>query len=911
MKAGHLFITLLLLFFVKTGNTQVLLTADLNSNAGEMKNIAAGLLHPGREGKPHDSLYCDIFKPLKLKFVRTQYYDVAKKMSPAATIVITIGSRVWSTSDPSPLEQPNEFIEAVKSRIQDDIDNNRTIIYDFWNEPDKLLSYFGGYENLFKVYKLFYQAVKEIDPNIKITAPGYENLNSGIGIQKIIDFKDFCVANNVVPDYWNWHFGEDNIIEQTNLVKSFTEPEVQNIPIMLTEYLASTSVTYPGRTAYQITDIEESNIYGAMRAQWSQVGHRLETVSGLMIDDLYSYKKRGNWWVYQHYGQMTGKRVKINTTSDLVKGISAYDEQTASYRMLIGNKKAFAISGYIGAASIEINNIASATSNNKIKVELRRIPRNYDGSNGKQDDKAVIRLPKAVIDSIYEVIDNKITLDFNYFNDDDAYRLLITNVRPQNIAVNNYEVKPIAPSNIEAKSGIEHVVVKWNSAENALGYNVYRSDELNGNFSKVNDAVVTCATFIDNDVLVNSTYYYKTTSLDSMFNESYLSQSIAEAKVEEAKFVRTGKPIMHWKFENNLIDEIGTKNGIVQNGQANFITESKEGGYAIELPGGETFINIGHARLAEIITERTIAMWIKPNSTNSNYLLYEEGGLEKGITLMIQNNKLVANALNGAENAILSANFNSTDWNHVALIFGENKLSLYINGFLSSTVNAPAAIGIHNDPAGLGGMNGKSSLNKETGAGFKGLIDNVYIYNEVISIDSLRSIAGIEIINVDAMWLDKNVITVLPNEKVKLIANVLPKNAVIKDVVWTSSKLSVATVNTEGEVTTYREGEAIITATTVDGGITDKCTVIVSKTASTSDLKNNFFKIYPNPTRDNLYIEGISQFSYKLISVNGTVLKVGSSVNSNRIELKNLSTGFYFLEIVSDENHFFEKIIVN
>jgi uncharacterized protein YjdB len=61
----------------------------------------------------------------------------------------------------------------------------------------------------------------------------------------------------------------------------------------------------------------------------------------------------------------------------------------------------------------------------------------------------------------------------------------------------------------------------------------------------------------------------------------------------------------------------------------------------------------------------------------------------------------------------------------------------------------------------------------------------------------------------------------------KLTATVAPSNAKNKNVTWTSSNNSVATVS-NGTVTGVTAGTATITATTVDGGFTDTCTVTVT-----------------------------------------------------------------------------------
>lgn len=67
----------------------------------------------------------------------------------------------------------------------------------------------------------------------------------------------------------------------------------------------------------------------------------------------------------------------------------------------------------------------------------------------------------------------------------------------------------------------------------------------------------------------------------------------------------------------------------------------------------------------------------------------------------------------------------------------------------------------------------------------------------------------------------------------KITAKVLPLNTLgnskadCKDVIWTSSNESVATVSSNGEVSFLTQGEAVITATTLDGGFTASCTVNV------------------------------------------------------------------------------------
>ena len=68
---------------------------------------------------------------------------------------------------------------------------------------------------------------------------------------------------------------------------------------------------------------------------------------------------------------------------------------------------------------------------------------------------------------------------------------------------------------------------------------------------------------------------------------------------------------------------------------------------------------------------------------------------------------------------------------------------------------------------------------------------------------------------------------IFKGETLQLTATVLPANADNKNVTWSSSKSSVASVNADGVVSGVGVGEAVITATTVDGSKTATCTITV------------------------------------------------------------------------------------
>ncbi len=84
-------------------------------------------------------------------------------------------------------------------------------------------------------------------------------------------------------------------------------------------------------------------------------------------------------------------------------------------------------------------------------------------------------------------------------------------------------------------------------------------------------------------------------------------------------------------------------------------------------------------------------------------------------------------------------------------------------------------------------------------------IDNVYFWKSAGTLP------------VESVTLDKTTATIEVEETLQLTANVLPLDAANKNVVWTSSDATVATV-VDGKVTGLKEGTTTITATSEDNG---------------------------------------------------------------------------------------------
>lgn len=107
-----------------------------------------------------------------------------------------------------------------------------------------------------------------------------------------------------------------------------------------------------------------------------------------------------------------------------------------------------------------------------------------------------------------------------------------------------------------------------------------------------------------------------------------------------------------------------------------------------------------------------------------------------------------------------------------------------------------------------------------------------------------------EKVAVTGVTLDKTEVELKWHEQTTLTATVAPENATNKNVTWTSSDETVATVK-NGVVTALAKGEATITVTTKDGGFKAECKVTV--TDEPTFLLNESFE----PAKDGAYqVEG-------------------------------------------------------
>ena len=119
------------------------------------------------------------------------------------------------------------------------------------------------------------------------------------------------------------------------------------------------------------------------------------------------------------------------------------------------------------------------------------------------------------------------------------------------------------------------------------------------------------------------------------------------------------------------------------------------------------------------------------------------------------------------------------------------------------------------------------------------------------------------------------------DQSVKLVAKVLPEEAINKEVAYTSSNPAVATVDKDGLVKAVANGETIITVTTADGAKTAQCRVTVK---IQEEIKPDPDKLPKGVIKEGLE-ETVGSGRYQVINAKNKTAKLVSVMNRKAMKL--------------------------
>lgn len=291
---------------------------------------------------------------------------------------------------------------------------------------------------------------------------------------------------------------------------------------------------------------------------------------------------------------------------------------------------------------------------------------------------------------------------------------------------------PAAPAILGATAtAFNKVDLQWtDNSNNETGFELYRSQTYNGTYSVIAKANANTTTITDNTVAPNTRYYYKIRSV-GQFGESALV---------------TGYPYLAVYPFDNAVSDISV-NG--NNGTANALsysnTDKIEGSHAAVFNGTSTYVGIGgnsSGFLHDAFSKRTVSLWIKPVVTDNNRIIFDIGGSDNGLALRINANKLEAGVARSSSRTLVTTPFTSTAWTHVAVVYDNGTLRLYVNGSLAASTNTNyGTINTTTNNSRIGVNNGTNAFNS-TGTYFRGNIDRMAIIGDALTQAEISQLAS-------------------------------------------------------------------------------------------------------------------------------------------------------------------------
>ncbi|MEM7018462.1 MAG: LamG domain-containing protein, partial [Pseudomonadota bacterium] len=234
-------------------------------------------------------------------------------------------------------------------------------------------------------------------------------------------------------------------------------------------------------------------------------------------------------------------------------------------------------------------------------------------------------------------------------------------------------------------------------------------------------------------------------------------QSHAAANPAYEAAVLADNPVAYWRLNETSgtdADNLGALgaavDGTYQNGVVLGAIGAVVGDFAADFDGTNDLVRIPDNNAINTSTHaaRTIELWFNADNVTNRQVLYEEGGGTHGLNIYIEAGQVHAGYWVSANGAWASTAININTNYHIALVYdgGANTVTGYLNGVAfgpSSRTPAVANVPAHTGDIGIGAINQTTLYpngdSPGSGEAFGGLIDEVAIYNSVLTQPQLQA----------------------------------------------------------------------------------------------------------------------------------------------------------------------------
>ena len=374
----------------------------------------------------------------------------------------------------------------------------------------------------------------------------------------------------------------------------------------------------------------------------------------------------------------------------------------------------------------------------------------------------------------------------------------------------NAKTIPSVPASVNAvSSSYKSINISWGAVTGASVYEVYRATTSSGTYTLI---TTTTATSYNNTILTtNSTYYYKVRAYTTVGNVKVYSGFST---------VVNSKPIPSVPAS-------------VESVSSSYNSISVSWGVVTGASGYEVYRGTSSTGTYALIATTTATSYNNAGLTTNSTYYYKiraykiVGSIKVFSDFSIAVNSKPIPSIPVSVKAV-SASYDSVNisWGAVT---GASRYEVYRTTSSTGTYTLITTI-------------------TTTSYDDTGLITNNTYYYKVIACTLVgetsvysgfsSEVSQIPMLAPTSVSLNKTSVTLGVGETTVLIATILPTNVPNKSIKWTSSNNTIAKVDSYGKVIAVGIGNAIITATTVDGNKTANCAITVHK-----NYKSEFQKL--------------------------------------------------------------------
>jgi hypothetical protein len=332
-----------------------------------------------------------------------------------------------------PGSTPEEKLDLFKEKIVKQVDQvlqleekyRDNVVFVPFNEPEgnmfgtgewsyNRVSWLNDPSHYFRAWDDVYALIKGKMPQARIAGP-----NTSVLYGQVKGFLEHTVEAGTVPDVMTWH--ELSHPEQVRTsVKRYREWEAavfagtahegRKLPINVNEYAFNYHTSVPGQMIQWMSAVEESKI-DADIAYWNIDGNLSDSA-------VQANRANGQWWLYNAYGGMTGKTVRVTPPfpgqNYTLQGLATLDTGRKQARALFG--------GADGAAHIRFENVPAGAFGGTVHAWIREIP--WTGQIGDSAEPEIVAERDAAVENGAVAFD--FGSDLPALKESSAYEIVIT-----------------------------------------------------------------------------------------------------------------------------------------------------------------------------------------------------------------------------------------------------------------------------------------------------------------------------------------------------------------------------------------------------------------------------------------------------------------------------------------------------